>query len=118
NLEKFGIDMGPNVTLVGPQGYMAFLNLWKDASVVLTDSGGMQEECCVLGTPCLTLRWNTERPITLREHGGVSVLVGNDPGHIRSAFNEAMAWGRQPVRPPLWDGRTADRIAEALAREK
>ncbi|HQQ60872.1 MAG TPA: UDP-N-acetylglucosamine 2-epimerase (non-hydrolyzing) [Kiritimatiellia bacterium] len=121
-LEEFGLwdDLlsCPRIVLLEPLGYPETLKLNMEAAVVLTDSGGMQEECCVLGTPCLTLRWNTERPITLREHGGVSVLVGNDPGHIRSAFNEAMAWGRQPVRPPLWDGRTADRIAEALAREK
>ena len=54
------------------------LRLNMGARIVFTDSGGLQEECCVLGTPCLTLRWNTERPVTLREHGGVSVLVGNN----------------------------------------
>ncbi len=56
------------------------------ARIMLTDSGGLQEECTVLGTPCLTMRWNTERPITLREHGGASVLVGNNVARIREEF--------------------------------
>ena len=77
NLEKFGIDLGPNVTLVGPQGYMAFLHLWKDAAVVLTDSGGLQEETTALGVQCVTLRENTERPITLTEG---TIVEGVAPG--------------------------------------
>ncbi len=120
-LEEFGLWADllgcPGIVLLQPLGYYEMLRLNMDAAVVLTDSGGMQEECCVLGTPCLTLRWNTERPVTLREHGGVGVLVGNEPGRIRSAYGETLKWGRQPSRPPLWDGNTADRIVAALARE-
>ena len=62
NLARFGVDLGPNVELLGPQAYMAFLDLWKDAVVVLTDSGGLQEETTALGVPCVTIRENTERP--------------------------------------------------------
>ena len=64
----------------------------------------------MLGTPCLTLRWNTERPVTLREHGGVSVLVGNDIQRIRAAFRSAAELPRVECRPALWDGHTAERI--------
>jgi UDP-N-acetylglucosamine 2-epimerase (non-hydrolysing) len=80
NIEKFGIDLGPNITLAGPQAYMAFLNLWKDAAVVLTDSGGLQEETTALGVPCVTIRENTERPVTVDE--GSNVLAGTDPAVI------------------------------------
>ena len=83
NIEKFGIDLGPNVTLAGPQAYMAFLNLWKDAAVVLTDSGGLQEETTALGVPCVTIRENTERPVTVDE--GSNVLAGTDPEKIIAA---------------------------------
>ena len=84
------------------------------AKLFMTDSGGLQEECCVLGTPCLTMRWNTERPITLAEHGGASRLVGNDVEKIRAAYLEALSTDRKPSRPELWDGHTAERIAQIL----
>ena len=74
--------------LLNPIGYHEMLRLNMDARMLLTDSGGLQEECTVLGTPCLTLRWNTERPVTLREHGGASVLVGNDVARIRTEYQE------------------------------
>ena len=81
---------------------------------MLTDSGGLQEECCVLGTPCLTLRGNTERPMTLREHGGASILVGHDIQKIRAEFREAATRPRAEHRPLLWDGHTAERIVACL----
>jgi UDP-N-acetylglucosamine 2-epimerase (non-hydrolysing) len=81
---------------------------------MFTDSGGLQEECCVLGTPCLTLRNSTERPVTLREHGGMSVLCGNDITKIHHAMKEAMRWPRMEKHPPLWDGHTAERIAKVF----
>ena len=84
------------------------------ARLLLTDSGGLQEECTILGTPCLTLRWNTERPVTLREHGGASVLVGNNIEWLRKEYNYTKQLNRNPVRPELWDGHTAERIVEEL----
>jgi UDP-N-acetylglucosamine 2-epimerase (non-hydrolysing) len=116
NIEKFGIDLGPNVTLAGPQAYMAFLNLWKDAAVVLTDSGGLQEETTALGVPCITIRENTERPVTVDE--GTNVLAGTDPEAIvREARKVLRGEGKQGRRPQLWDGRAAERIVAVLARE-
>ncbi|RZA35632.1 MAG: UDP-N-acetylglucosamine 2-epimerase (non-hydrolyzing) [Lysobacteraceae bacterium] len=116
NIEKFGIDLGPNVTLAGPQAYMAFLDLWKDAAVVLTDSGGLQEETTALGVPCITIRENTERPVTVDE--GTNVLAGTDPEAIvREARKVLRGEGKQGRRPQLWDGRAAERIVAVLARE-
>jgi UDP-N-acetylglucosamine 2-epimerase (non-hydrolysing) len=100
-----------------PLGYHELLRLNMDAAMVLTDSGGLQEECCVLGTPCLTLRWNTERPVTLRQHGGAGVLVGNDVVTIRQTCREVLHSGRAPSRPELWDGQTAQRIVAAMAEK-
>jgi UDP-N-acetylglucosamine 2-epimerase (non-hydrolysing) len=116
NIDKFGIDLGPNITLAGPQAYMAFLNLWKDAAVVLTDSGGLQEETTALGVPCVTIRENTERPVTVDE--GSNVLAGTDPAAIlREARKILRGEGKQGRRPHLWDGKAAERIVDVLARE-
>ncbi len=104
----------PNIILLQPLGYLEMLKLNMEARLVLTDSGGLQEECTVLGTPCLTLRSNTERPVTLREHGGASVLVGNDINRIREAYLSALKLSRNPVRPELWDGQAAGRCLKAI----
>lgn len=116
NLDKFGIDLGPNVTLAGPQAYMPFLDLWKDAAVVLTDSGGLQEETTALGVPCVTIRENTERPVTVDE--GSNVLAGTDPARILAEARRVLRGeGKQGRRPHLWDGRAAERIVAVLAKE-
>ncbi len=109
-----GVLFHPNITLLEPLGYLEMLRMNMSAKVVLTDSGGLQEECTVLGTPCLTLRLNTERPITLREHGGVSILVGNSIELIKQEFSIALQKQRTPVSPPLWDGKTAERCVRAI----
>jgi len=106
-----------NMMLLHPLGYHDMLRLNMGARIMLTDSGGLQEECCILGTPCLTLRWNTERPVTLRENGGASVLVGNNVNRIREEFLNTLATDSLPARPELWDGHTADRIVELFANE-
>jgi UDP-N-acetylglucosamine 2-epimerase (non-hydrolysing) len=105
------------IYLLQPLGYHDMLRLNMNARIMLTDSGGLQEECCILGTPCLTLRWNTERPVTLREHGGASVLVGNNVERIRNEFNHTLQSGILPARPELWDGHTAERIVALFAGE-
>jgi len=117
-LESFGLfDKLPdqkNLILLEPLSYPEMLRLNMEARIMLTDSGGLQEECTVLGTPCLTLRWNTERPVTLREHGGASVLVGNNIERIRKEYYAAIEKPRNPVRPELWDGHTAERCLGAI----
>jgi UDP-N-acetylglucosamine 2-epimerase (non-hydrolysing) len=114
NLGKFGIDLGPHITLVGPQPYMAFLNLWKDAAVMLTDSGGMQEETTALGVPCITIRENTERPVTVDE--GSNVLAGTDPATIVTEARKVLRGdGKKGRRPQLWDGNAAGRIVDILS---
>jgi UDP-N-acetylglucosamine 2-epimerase (non-hydrolysing) len=107
----------PDVILLEPLRYHDMLRLNMDAGIMLTDSGGLQEECCILGTPCLTLRWNTERPVTLRENGGASVLVGNNVDRIRTEFNHTLSSKALPSRPELWDGHTAERIVELFGTE-
>lgn len=98
---------------VEPQSYLDLISLAQGAVVVLTDSGGLQEETSVLGVPCLTLRDNTERPVTVEL--GTSALVGNDPGRIQKAFKEALAGHWKKKREiPFWDGHAASRIAKEL----
>lgn len=118
-LKSFGlwkkIEQNSNIVLLQPLGYHEMLKITMGASIMMTDSGGLQEECCVLGIPCLTMRWNTERPVTLMEHGGASILVGNDIALIRNAYHTAISQKTQPSRPELWDGHTAERcLAEIL----
>lgn len=116
SIEKFSIDFGPNIKLIGPQSYMSFLRLWKDAVVVLTDSGGLQEETTALGVPCITIRENTERPVTVTE--GTNVLVGTDRNRIvEEAFRILRGEGKRGSRPELWDGNAAYRIVDVLSRE-
>jgi len=116
-LKKFGIwnklTDNPKVVLLHPLGYHEMLRLNMGAKIVLTDSGGLQEECTVLGSPCLTLRWNTERPITLKENGGVSVLVGNNIERIKEEYRITLTEDSVPVSPELWDGKTAERSSPA-----
>jgi UDP-N-acetylglucosamine 2-epimerase (non-hydrolysing) len=97
-----------------PVGYLEMLGLLAGAKLVLTDSGGVQEEATCLGVPCLTLRKNTERPITVTQ--GTNVVVGNDPQAIRDAFAEfRRTGGKAGRRPELWDGEAARRIVGVLA---
>jgi len=109
-LERLGVPDG--VTLVPPAGYLDFIALEASARLVLTDSGGIQEETTVLGVPCLTLRDNTERPITVSH--GTNRLVGRDPERIATAALEALATPPAARRPELWDGHAGDRIAEVI----
>ena len=116
NLDKFGISLGDQVVLTGPLPYMDFLNLWKDAKFVLTDSGGLQEETTALGVPCVTVRENTERPITVEQ--GTNRVAGTDPEVVRrEAFKILEGRGKPGQRPNLWDGKAAERIVAILARE-
>ena len=118
NLKAFGlwekVLNTHNLILLKPLGYHEMLRINMASQFMITDSGGLQEECTVLGTPCLTLRWNTERPITLVEHGGASVLVGNNVDYIRKEYNIVLSKTRVPISPPFWDGKTAQRCLNAI----
>jgi UDP-N-acetylglucosamine 2-epimerase (non-hydrolysing) len=98
--------------IIPPAGYLDFIALQASALLVLTDSGGVQEETTALGVPCLTLRENTERPITLTH--GTNQLVGTDPAQIVAAAKLALAAPMVPRRPALWDGHAGERIAAVL----
>jgi len=106
---------GAGVRVIAPLGYIDFLHLQKRAALILTDSGGVQEEATILGVPCLTLRDNTERPITVTR--GTNRLVGRDTERIVAAARRVLhAPRRRPPAIPLWDGRAAERIAAVFAR--
>jgi UDP-N-acetylglucosamine 2-epimerase (non-hydrolysing) len=103
----------PSVRQIPPVGYLEMLGLMKDARMVLTDSGGIQEETTALGVPCVTLRHNTERPITVAE--GTNTLAGNDPVRILATCDEILSNGGRAGRiPELWDGKASERIAEVM----
>lgn len=118
-IEKFGYGKlldTPDILLLPPMGYLEMLGLMKDAKVVLTDSGGIQEETTALGIPCITLRNNTERPITVDE--GTNTIAGQDPQTILTIFNDVMRSGGKGGRiPQYWDGRASNRIADEIAAQ-
>jgi len=108
--------MKPDLHMTDPLGYLDFLRLLTDAQMVLTDSGGIQEETTALGVPCLTLRENTERPITVTE--GTNEIVGTDPQAIEEAIERLRSEPpREGRRPELWDGDAAVRIVDILERD-
>jgi len=110
------VDCMTGLRLVEPLGYLDFLRLVTTAAVVLTDSGGIQEETTILNVPCLTLRDNTERPATVA--CGSNRIVGRDPQRIIAAYKDATyADGKRYQTPPLWDGQAARRIVEILAHK-
>jgi UDP-N-acetylglucosamine 2-epimerase (non-hydrolysing) len=113
-IEEFGID-SRHLLLLDPMPYIEFLALQSRAAVVITDSGGIQEETTYLGVPCLTLRPNTERPVTVSL--GTNVLVGDDRKRLSAELGNILE-GKQKkgVTPPLWDGRAGARIAEILLK--
>jgi UDP-N-acetylglucosamine 2-epimerase (non-hydrolysing) len=109
------IEKMRGLRLIDPLGYLDFLGLYSAARFVLTDSGGIQEETTALGIPCLTLRENTERPITVEM--GTNTVVGTDPRRITEAATAALdGSSKQGSVPPLWDGHTAERIVDELVR--
>jgi UDP-N-acetylglucosamine 2-epimerase (non-hydrolysing) len=117
-IERFGLlallDRA-SILLLPPMGYLEMLGLMKDARAVLTDSGGIQEETTALGTPCITLRENTERPITVDE--GTNTIAGSDPAAILAVLDDVLAGrGKAGRVPHFWDGRAAERIA-AIVRD-
>lgn len=114
-LTKLGRPLAKRLRLCEPLPYLAFLGLMARARCVLTDSGGIQEETTALGVPCLTLRANTERPVTVTE--GTNRLIGTDPSRIAPAVDDVLG-GRWPkgARPALWDGHAAPRIVERIQR--
>lgn len=115
-LEICSSKQHPGLRMIPPVGYLEFLCLLNHARLVLTDSGGIQEETTALGVPCLTLRENTERPITVSE--GTNQIVGTDPAKILNSTRAILAGKTKAGRiPPLWDGRASERIVEVLLRE-
>ena len=113
NLTKAGLAdrlKAPGLLACEPLAYLASLGLMREAKVVITDSGGMQEETTALGVPCITVRDNTERPITVEE--GTNTLIGADPARIGPMVAEILATGgKRGRKPALWDGKAAERIA-------
>jgi UDP-N-acetylglucosamine 2-epimerase (non-hydrolysing) len=113
-MDKFGLDVS-GVMMIEPIGYLDMLYAVKGAALVLTDSGGLQEETTYLGVPCVTIRENTERPVTVEL--GTNYLAGTSPERILAAVEEILLGNpKKGTIPPLWDGRSSERIAEILLR--
>src|SRR5437867_11666566 len=111
-VRDFGFSMD-GIRTMAPLGYLEFLNLESTATVVLTDSGGLQEETTILGVPCLTLRHNTERPVTITD--GTTIMVGPNTDRILDAFSQIMVGDWTPKGPPeYWDGHAAERIVRVI----
>lgn len=115
--EQFGLlsrlESLPGMHLSPPMGYLEFLHLLADSAVVFTDSGGIQEEATILGVPCLTLRQNTERPVTITH--GTNTIAGTTSASIMDAFSRVDGIReRTTTEPPLWDGQAAQRIAKII----
>ncbi len=116
-IEQFGLAdrmaAAPGIVQTKPLGYLDFLSLTSQARLIVTDSGGLQEESTVLGIPCLTARFNTERPVTVEQ--GTSSLVGNDPAKLRDGLRAILdGTYKHGQCPQLWDGHAAERIAQIL----
>lgn len=115
-IRKFDIKFSKNIILLPPLGYRDSLFLWKDAKLVMTDSGGLQEETTALGIPCITIRENTERPITIKM--GTNILGGIKKDSIISAYKKNIAQIGKPYKiPPKWDGKASERIWKILLRQ-
>ena len=117
NIERFGLGelvASASIAVLPPQGYLEMLGLMASARLVLTDSGGLQEETTALGVPCFTIRENTERPITVEQ--GTNTMVGVNPAAIMQGVEDVLAGrGKNGRNPEYWDGRAAERIAADLA---
>jgi len=115
-LKHYNYSLSDKIYQLPPLGFQESLYFWKDARLVMTDSGGLQEETTALGVPCLTLRENTERPITCEV--GTNRLVGNNPRNIMDGFDKVIngGWKKGEI-PPKWDGKAAERIVRILADE-
>ncbi len=112
-IDHFDVKFSDNIKLLPPLGFKESLFLWKDAALVMTDSGGLQEETTALGVPCVTLRENTERPITIQM--GTNVLGGTKKTSILKAYRKRMKKNRKDfLKPPKWDGKASERIWEVL----
>jgi len=113
-IHQLGLNGAGKIRWMDPASYLAFLALQKNATLVITDSGGIQEETTFLGVPCLTMRENTERPVTVTV--GTNQLVGRDFARLKTEFRKILTGeAKKGARPPLWDGKAADRIAQVLA---
>jgi len=114
-MESMGYVPPASLHLIDPVDYFDSICMQKHARLVLTDSGGIQEESSCLGIPCLTLRKNTERPVTVEL--GTSTIVGSDAGLIRKTFAQVLSGEYKKGKPiPFWDGHTAERVADSLEK--